>query len=179
MSCVPQAKELVLQEKYSIMEQIIEKYINLNDRLTELECITTNSICFLPENIVDAKSVSEFIYIDSTQTVKKLFKKNNISVETLDSNPTRFRQKRSSDWFAPTLFIGFSLLSDNSTMVSLALNVISNYLTDFFKGNFGEKKVKMEIIIETFPKKTYKRLIYEGNTEGLKNLEVIIKSLKE
>jgi hypothetical protein len=161
------------------MQQTVSDYINLNDRLIELNCSIDKHLCFLPENIEDAKSTSEFIYTDNTLTVKKLFNTNNLPSATLDNDPSNYRQRRSIDWYAPTIFIGFSLLSENSTLVSVALNVLSNYISDFFKGSFGSKKVKLDIIVEVTPKKTYKRISYEGNPEGLKNLEEIIKSLKK
>ena len=159
------------------MENIVEDYINLNDRIEELDCLTPTSICFLPENIESAKSRSDFIYTDNTLTVKKLFRKNNLNSETL-SEATLFGKKKSADWIAPTLFIGYSFLSENQVMISLALNVISNYLTDFFKGSFGEKKVKLEIVVETTAMKTYKKITYEGNPDGIRELGDLIKTLK-
>jgi len=133
----------------------------------------------LPENLEEAESKSEFVYTDNALTVKKLFRKNNIQSDTLEKENLHFRQRRSIDWYAPTIYIGFSLLTENSTLVSIALNVLSNYITDFFKGTFGEKKVKLDIVVEVTPKTTYKRISYEGNAEGLKNLDKIIKSLKK
>ena len=54
---------------------------------------------------------------------------------------------------------------------SIALNIISNYLTDWFKGAFGNNKVKLDIVIEATG---CKRIHYEGNVEGLKQIEGII-----
>lgn len=161
------------------MHHTINDYINLNDKVNELDCFLTNDICFLPENLEETKSKSEFIYTDNTLTVKKLFNKNNLLSDTLEKENLNLRQRRSIDWYAPTIYIGFSLLTQNPTLVSIALNVLSNYITDFFKGTFGEKKVKLDVVVEVTPKKTYKRISYEGNADGLKNLDKIIKSLKK
>lgn len=71
------------------------------------------------------------------------------------------------------------MLSENSTLLSVGINVLSNYVTDYFKGTFGSQNVKLEIIVETKPKKVYKSINYEGNLDGLKDLPKIIKSLKD
>lgn len=68
------------------------------------------------------------------------------------------------------------MLSENSTVVSIALNVLSNYLTDFFKGSFSEKKVKIEIYVEERKDVKFKKITYEGGVEGIKELENIIKA---
>ena len=160
------------------MTENIEEYINLTHRFKELKCPEPGSYCFLPENIADAKSIKEFIYTDNTQTIRKLFKLNNLPEDRLESTAASYRQRRSIDWYSPALFIGFTLWSQNSDLISVGLNVLSDYITDFFKGSFGKKNVKIDIIVETTPKKTYKKISYEGSAEGLKNLPEIINSLK-
>ncbi|PQJ08965.1 hypothetical protein CJD36_021385 [Flavipsychrobacter stenotrophus] len=152
-------------------------YINLDNRFKDLNCIEPSTFCFLPENIEDAKSMDEFIYTDNALVLRKLFKANNLPEERLHDNISKTRQRRSADWYGPTLFIGYSLWTQNPNMVSIGLSVIANYVTDFFKGSFGEKKIKLEIVIETTPKKIYKKLTYEGDAQGLKNIEDLIKKM--
>jgi len=54
--------------------------------------------------------------------------------------------------------------------VTIALNVISSYLTEWFKGiPKNNRKVKLSIVLET-KKKEYKKIEYEGPPDGLKQL---------
>ena len=161
------------------MENVTEDYINLSCRFSELQCAEPLSFCFLPENIDTANSIDEFIYTDNVLTLRKVFKLNNLPEDRLENNYSKTRQRRSIDWYAPTLFIGYSLWTQNPDMVSIGLNVISNYVTDFFKGTFGERKIKLDIVIEKTPKKTYKKLTYEGDVEGLKNIGDLLKNITE
>ena len=139
------------------MQPTLSNFINLDKKFLELQINNNNAICILPENIEDVQSLSEFVYTENAVTLRKLFKKNNVAIEMLD-NTEVFRQRRSVDWYAPTLFISFSLLTENSTLISVALNILSNYVTNFFKGTFGKKNVKFDIVVETSPKKTYKKI---------------------
>lgn len=55
-------------------------------------------------------------------------------------------------------------------LVTIALNVISSYLTEWFKGiPKNNRKVKLSIVLET-KKKEYKKIEYEGPPDGLKQL---------
>ena len=81
----------------------------------------------------------------------------------------------------PALFVGYSLWSQNPTALNLALNVAANYITDFFKGIGGAKKVKLEIIVEKTKGKEFRKLSFEGSPEQLPaNLpEIISKMIKD
>lgn len=155
----------------------VEDSINLYEKLQRLKLEFSSNFCILPENIEEAEKQEDFIFTDTSIIVKKIFQNNNIPIEIIRGSNTKYRQRKSIDWHAPTIFIGYALLSENSMVASIGLNVLSNYVSDFFKGTFGEKKVKLEIIVETGRQKTYKRIKYEGNVEGLKDLNQIIKSL--
>jgi hypothetical protein len=161
------------------MNPVIEDYINLEQRLAELDCQYPASFCFLPENIQDAASAADFVFPDTVVTAKKLFRQHNIPEDVLCQNDLAYRKRHSIDWYAPAIFISYTILSDNSALVSIGFNVLSNYITDYFKGTFGSKTVKIEIVVETSPKRKYKKIQYEGTEEGLKNLPEIIKSLQE
>jgi hypothetical protein len=52
------------------------------------------------------------------------------------------------------------------------LSVLANYFTDFLKGKKGEKKVKIEIVVENG--KTHKKITYEGDGKGLAELVEIV-----
>ncbi len=86
-------------------------------------------------------------------------------------------QQRSIDWFGPTLLITTAALTQNPELVSITLNVISNYITDFFKGR-QEPDIKISLLIQQSTTK-FKKLDYEGNKDGLKEIEKLIKQLKD
>lgn len=159
------------------MTDSIQDYVELKNRVETLNCVLPATMCFLPENIDNAATQADFIFPEETQTISKLFKANNLPEEKLTLQPARYRQRRSIDWFAPTIFVGYSLWTQNPEIMSVALNVLSNYITDFFKGSFGEKKMKLDIVVETHENTTFKKIRYEGTPEGLKHLKDMFKNI--
>jgi len=47
------------------------------------------------------------------------------------------------------------------------LSVLSNYITDFFKGVPGQKTVKLDIVVERNGDMSCKKISYEGDVNGL------------
>jgi hypothetical protein len=151
---------------------ILDTFENFNFEIPE-------TLTFFPENFFSAKNESDFIYPDSLSELNKIFRIKQIPIIKLTPEIPKYRSRKSADLIVPTLFISFSLFSDNSMLISLALNVLANYITDFFKGTLKNRKVKFEIIIETKKRKEFSKISYDGDIEGLKDLEGIIKSLKK
>lgn len=137
------------------------------------------NLTFLPENLLEVQESKQFIYSESTTDIKKFFKLDKITVDYLTSDKPILRARKSADWLGPTLFIGFSILTENSTLISVSLNLLSNYLYDFFKGTPFNKKVKFEIVIESKKNKDFKKISYEGPVDGIKELEGVIKELNK
>ena len=81
------------------------------------------------------------------------------------------------EWIGPTLFVSASLLSQNPAVISVSLNVIANYLTDVLKGFGRERKAKFEIVVENAKSKTCKKISYEGDIAGIKELDEIVKEV--
>jgi hypothetical protein len=73
--------------------------------------------------------------------------------------------------------VSASLLSQNPHVISVALGVVSNYLTDWFKGIPGSKKVRLDVVVEQTEGQTYKRIHYEGDPEGLNELARIVREV--
>ena len=61
--------------------------------------------------------------------------------------------------------------------ISVAVNVISNYVTKFFAGIGGDNKVKLDVIAEITQDREYKRLHYEGPPDGLSRLAEVARSV--
>lgn len=136
-------------------------------------------VFFFPENFNAANDTSKFIYSETTSDLKKIFKNNHQLISYINNEKPLLRVRKNADWFGPAIFISFSTLVQNPELINISLNLISNYLYDFFKGSVSEKKVKLDIIVESKKKAEYTKIEYEGNIEGLKDLEKIIKQLKK
>jgi len=81
------------------------------------------------------------------------------------------------DWIGPIIYVPYSLLSQNPYLITVALNVISNYLTDWFRGiPYNRRKVKLSIVVET-RYGDYKEVKYEGPPDGLDKLPEILKGV--
>jgi len=161
------------------MNYKIEEYLEPENKLNLLNFNSHDSFYFIPENLNEEIESAKYIYSESTTDIRKLLKAENITVEYLTKDKPLLRARKSADWFGPTLFITYSLLSQNSTLVGISLNLISSYLYDHFKGNTESKNIKFEIIIENKKKKEYKKIKYEGNIEGIKELESVINGIKK
>lgn len=161
------------------MSYKIVEYIETPNKLNLFNFDSNNSFYFIPENINEELESTKYIYPESTTDIRKMLKSENITIEYLTSDKPLLRSRKSSDWFGPTLLITYSLLSQNSTLIGISLNLISSYLYDYFKGSTESKQVKFEIILESKKKKEFKKIKYEGSIEGIKELESVIKGLKK
>jgi len=150
--------------------------IELNEKLTELNLVLPSGLTFIPENFETAKTTDDFIFTESVMDITKVFRSKSIEIKPLAGDSTKLRSRKNADWYGPAIFFSLTLLTENPTIVSVSLNVLSNYITDFFKGSFGEKKVKLDIYVEKKGKKKIKKISYSGSIEGLKELEKIINS---
>lgn len=128
-------------------------------------------LMIVPELIEDEQS----IYSSSSISFYK-YAKNQIHLSYI-RKPDIVLEQRSIDWFGPTLLITTSALTQNPELISITLNVISNYITDFFKGR-NEPNIKISLLIQQ-SKTQFKKLDYEGDREGLKEVEKLIRQLKK
>lgn len=159
------------------MDYKIEVYKELTDSLIRLKIAVPAGLAFIPENIDSADRIEDCIYTDTLSDLRKFIRANQIEIIELTKSNGLYRARKSADWFGPTLFVSASVISGNSELISIALNVISDYVTDFFKGSGRNTKIKMDIIVETNNKGTYKRIKYEGDAKGLEDVSKIIDSL--
>jgi len=158
----------------------ISNYIDVKKRAVELGLNEPKDLSILPRNFDTAKLRDELLYESSTPTVRVLWKQagiNETKTEKQGEKLPQISEKEFTGWLGPTIFIGASLLSQNPAAVSVAFGVISNYLTDWFKGIVGDKKARLDIVIETGRNK-YKRVHYEGDVDGLKELPKILHEVR-
>lgn len=163
------------------MSSTVTDYIDVRGRLAELSCHDPAGFAILPLNFESAESINEFRQASEASTVKTLLRSERLPHDEIVDRKDRppYVQNHSFDWIAPTLFVSAALISENPSAVSIALNVIGNYATDFFKGMSGEKMVKMDIVVEKSKGKSCKKISYEGSPSGLKDIADIIRSTSD
>lgn len=161
------------------MNYKIIEYTELAELLDKLNILPGNQFCFLPENLNETVKSEDFIYSVTTTDLNKVLKKESRGISYLTNDKPLLRSRKSSDWFGPTILIGFSVLSENPQLIEISISLISSYLYDLFKGSGGNKKVKFDIVIGNENNKSFKKISYEGDIDGVKELNSIIKNLKK
>lgn len=159
----------------------ISDYLDVKKRAQEIGCNVPETLAILPRNFENARTKEDLVYESSTLTVRKLWEQNKITETPLEKHGERFLllAEHGLEWIGPTIFVTAMLLSQNPSLVTIALNVISNYLTDWFRGVVKERqKVRINFIVET-KNGDCKKLEYEGELEGLKSLPQVIKTVYE
>jgi hypothetical protein len=157
----------------------VSNFLDVKKKAQELGCNIPTSIAILPRNFDSVKSKDELIHEDTAPTVRVLWRQNNIVETPLEYPGEKFPQaaEEALEWTGPIIFIPTLLISQNPYLITIAINVISNYLTDWFKGILPlERKVKLRVVIET-SQGNYKEIEYEGTEDGLRNLPKIIKEV--
>ncbi len=142
-------------------------------------CNIPSHIALLPRNFEISLSKKELIHESTTPTVRVLWRQNGVTETPLEQPEEKipFVAEHAFEWVGPTIFISAMLLSQNPHLVTVALNVISNYLTEWFRGiPRDSRKANLRIIVET-KSGLYKKIEYEGSPDGLKDLPKVVREL--
>ena len=111
------------------------------------------------------------IYSGNSKSVVNLMAESGIDFGLpSEGDQTVYRELRGADWFGPVLFYSIGTYIQNRDVVSISLGVISNYITDIFKGSFSKPRVRLGIVVEVEKGRKYKKISYEGPVEGLSKL---------
>ena len=162
------------------MTLVVSDYPSVVERAAAMGCDVPIGLAILPENFDRAEEPSDLIYAATSATVRTLLRINQISLVLVRPNSVdRLKQVslKSADWLGPTLFISAAMMSDNGNAVSVALGMISNYLTDFFRGRGTKPEVRLSFVVEHTPNRHYKHLRYEGPVEGIPSLADAIRAV--
>jgi len=153
--------------------------LDITKRLDELGLTLPDNLTFFPDNFDTASTKDDFVFTDTMLDLSKMFQQDNsISIPALGKDTELYRARKSADIYLPAIFFSLSQLTENSTIVSVSLNVLSNYLYDLCKGTSGKKTTNVDLYIETKEKGKVKKLSYKGSVEGLKELDKVIKAMK-
>lgn len=158
----------------------VSEYVNVKERALKLECNVPAELAILPRNFESAEAKHELIHEDSAPTVRILLREAGLVETKIEKEGDKFpyAQEKAFQWIGPIIFVSPLLLSQNPYALSVAIGVISNYLTDWFKGVPGRKKVKLSIVVEQSTEHISKRIDYEGEIEGLKELLLIVQEVQ-
>jgi hypothetical protein len=157
-------------------------YVSVHSRSTELGCIyPTSGLSLLPDNFATAKVYEELRQQSEAASIRTLFRTHGIPLSEILPSDKRvpYIQNNSYEWVGPALFVSAALISEDASAVSIALGVLSNYLTDFFKGVSGRKSISLDVVVERTTSRSCKLVSYKGDIEGLKSLAEVIKAVSD
>jgi hypothetical protein len=160
------------------MAVTVEDYIRVDERSRELGCSLPTGLAVVPIRFESANSRADLRTASHTETVLKFFKNEGISIESFlpESDSLPYVVNKHFQWLGPTLFFPLALLNESPQLVSLAIGVLSNCITDFFKGiPKRQRNVQFDIVVEAEGDRTYKKISYDGGIEGLEALPKIIR----
>jgi len=134
----------------------------------------SDKLLLLPNNWPTLKP--EPVYAESTESLRKLLVKKGIGVETLTpvTPHTHLRQERALDWVSPTLLVSSLLMTQNPAAVTIALNVISDYVTEILRGVKSDPRVRLTIVRSETTRRTAQKISYEGPVSGLHELVKVL-----
>lgn len=139
--------------------------------------VRADEITIIPDNFESVTTSGEAIFAGPAVTVKKLFEANGVKTEFVDMKADAWSgDNRGADWFGPTIFISSLMLTENSNAVSVALNVLSNYLSAAFGiGSSSDKgNARLNIIVKNEATGVTKKVAYEGPVDGIKELKKVL-----
>ena len=115
----------------------ITDYLDVGQRASELGLKAPEGLCILPRRFGSAKDVAELVHESSALDLKTLFREADLPVTVYQPDGTKIPYLQENDivWVGPVLFVSYAALSENPHILSVALSVIANYVTDLFKGS--------------------------------------------
>ena len=165
----------------TVMPTEITDYVNVATKAADLGCQYPERLALLPINFESAVSIAEFLQASEAATIKKLLVERGLPVDEIVDRSQRppYVKNKAHQWVAPVLFISASLYSQNPELVSLALNVLGNYATQFFMSDSEEGEVSLDVVIEKKKNSTYKKISYKGSAAGLSGVAEVIRELAD
>jgi hypothetical protein len=156
----------------------ITDYPSVTEKTVHLGCVYPESgVTLLPLNFASATSISELRHASLTSTIRKLLLQGGIPLCDIVERSQRppYVKNKSSTLILPILYFSASFLSDNPTLVTVALNVVSTYIYESLRHIGIGKTVRFQVVVEKKKNEVYKQITYEGSGDGLKELIDVIR----
>ena len=159
----------------------LSSYPSVPDLATALGLGVPPTLVILPRNFDTAKVGDELLYEGEALTIRKLWRQAGISENLLTAPEHGIATvaEKSADWVGPTVFVAGCLWGQNPQLVSIALSVVANYVTDCFKGSGGRRKVRLSIVVEKTKTRKCVRIDYEGPPNAIGQLAAKAKEIAD
>ncbi len=158
---------------YAVPDEIsVTDYVPVAARATELGLPAPTTIALLPRNFDSAGGRGELLDESTAATIHQLWRQAGVSELRFDTPEEPFPSvaEHAADRIAPTIFVSGLYASGNSAAITVALGVVTNYVSELFGRLQGRHKVRLEVVVETDGDRTSKRITYEGDAEGVTKL---------
>jgi hypothetical protein len=159
----------------------VKDYVDVKKQAAKLGHTIPDEIVLLPSSFESAQSRNDLVYAAGTDTVKKLLVQKGLPVVKLEQDGQEYPHtvQHAFEWIGPVILFTAAAVSQDPAIVSVALSVISNYLTDWFRGEPKEnRRVSLKIVKET-KDGDYKTVEYSGPIEGLHEVGEIVDRLDD
>jgi hypothetical protein len=162
----------------------IADYLDVGQRASALGIKAPAGACILPRAFASAKDACELVHESSSLDLKPLFRQAGLPIGAyqLEGAKIPYLQENDITWVGPVLFFSAAAISQTPHIVSIALSVIANYVTDLFKGVPQSARVKLSVVVETHNTKTTttvtKKIDFDGPPDKLSEINGIIKDIK-
>ena len=152
-------------------------YIDIVDRLGELQIPNPTKPAWLPHNIDSAENVADLHHLSSVPTLDKLLREAGIE---MDDVPQQRRQQatvhlQSGELSLATLYISQVALT-LIPQIQTIIDVIANYARESLP--FSDR-CRLDVVIEKDATRQTTRLSYSGPVGGLTNLKDAISALRD
>jgi len=155
----------------------VEDY-DLATHLDRLTLPIPAGLALLPPNVESAGASEDLLDESTAATIRSLWRDEGIQ-DDLVSESRRSVVKKDATLFLPTVVIGAAVMAQDPAAVTLALNIVGNYISEFFYGTFGKRRVKLEVVAVRKGRTTAKRVRYDGDPTGLPSVAEIVKALTD
>ncbi len=162
-----------IQQRQGIIT--VTDFCDVSERARFLGLNNPEGLAFLPRNFEHATTFDELLHEDTVDTLRALFRNSEIPETRVEQPGQKIPVivEKSFDLVCPAFFVGGVLFSENPHLLSLALSIVANYATDFFKGTPGPNEVTLSMINAVEKEdgsKVYKKVEYKGPVEGMAEL---------
>jgi hypothetical protein len=154
----------------------VKDYVDVKKQAAKLGHTIPDGLVLLPLSFKSAQIRNDLVYAASTDTVKKLLVQARLPAVKLEQDEQEYPHEvqHALEWTGPVILFSAAAVSQNPEIVSIALGVISNYLTDWFRGVPKENRSASLTIVKETKDGYYKSLDYSGPPEGLSRVKDIL-----
>lgn len=156
-------------------------YVDVQKRAADLRLQVPVGLALLPRNFADAPDRNDLVHESAVPTVRVLWREAGVEETRVELEGHRIAtvSENAFEWVGPTIFVASAIWSQNPHAVGVALGVIANYVTDWFKGITGEKRVRLSLVVEKTKTKKCVKIDYDGPPEQMPDLAAIIKEVAD